>query len=125
MRSKYIYLIAIVVAGIDQAAKYFADGIVQNRGAAFGMLQSMTGPITVLTGCAVVALAAFARRSVSRMMGLGLALTLGGAVGNFTDRVRLGHVVDFIDLKIWPVFNLADIAVTAGVALIAWSMFKE
>jgi signal peptidase II len=47
-----------------------------------------------------------------------LGLVLGGALGNLVDRVRLGHVVDFIDLGWWPVFNLADSAVVLGVALL-------
>src|SRR5256712_2486751 len=51
-----------------------------------------------------------------------LALLAGGAAGNLIDRVRLGAVIDYIDLRIWPVFNLADIAVTAGAALLIISL---
>lgn len=47
-------------------------------------------------------------------------LTLGGALGNALDRVRLGRVIDFIDFRIWPVFNLADIAIILGVGMLAW-----
>ncbi len=55
-----------------------------------------------------------------------LALVLGGAIGNLIDRVRLGYVVDFIDLRVWPVFNLADSAITIGVIILIWrSMFPD
>jgi signal peptidase II len=50
-----------------------------------------------------------------------LGVALGGAAGNVLDRLRHGGVVDFIDLRIWPVFNLADLAIVAGVALAGWS----
>jgi signal peptidase II len=57
-------------------------------------------------------------------MGLGLALILGGALGNLWDRIRYEHVIDFIDVYVrnwhWPVFNLADLAVSLGAFLIVW-----
>jgi signal peptidase II len=51
-----------------------------------------------------------------------LGLQLGGALGNLSDRVRLGSVVDFVDFKIWPVFNLADLAIVVGVSLLAFHL---
>lgn len=51
---------------------------------------------------------------------LGLGLALGGAAGNLADILRSGYVVDFIDLRWWPVFNLADVAIVAGLALAFW-----
>jgi signal peptidase II len=57
----------------------------------------------------------------------GLGLVLGGAIGNFIDRIRLGYVVDFIDFRVWPVFNIADSAVTIGVIMLVFYflfMFK-
>jgi signal peptidase II len=53
---------------------------------------------------------------------LALALALGGAVGNLLDRIRFGHVVDFIDLLVWPVFNVADMAIIAGVVLLGYKI---
>jgi signal peptidase II len=50
------------------------------------------------------------------LLRIGLSLVLGGAIGNLIDRVRLGYVVDFIDLRWWPVFNVADSAIVVGVA---------
>jgi signal peptidase II len=58
-----------------------------------------------------------------------LGCILGGAIGNLVDRVRLGWVVDFIDMGIgtarWPVFNVADSAVTLGVLLLAWNLARS
>ena len=54
-----------------------------------------------------------------------LGLLAGGALGNLSDRVRDGAVTDFIDLPLWPAFNLADVAITAGVALLAWLYLRE
>jgi signal peptidase II len=56
---------------------------------------------------------------------IGLAITLGGALGNFIDQVRLGYVVDYIDLSFWPVFNIADINIVLGVILIIFSVLNE
>ena len=51
---------------------------------------------------------------------ISLSLVLGGAVGNLIDRVWLGYVVDFFDLRVWPVFNVADSCITIGVGLLLW-----
>jgi signal peptidase II len=58
-------------------------------------------------------------------MRLGLALMLGGAVGNLIDRVKDGEVVDFIKVPNFPAFNVADSAITIGVLLLAWAMLQE
>ena len=64
------------------------------------------------------------------MSALGLGLVLGGALGNLADRALRGpglsgHVVDFIDLHWWPVFNVADSAIVIGAVVIAWASFRE
>ncbi|HDH99536.1 MAG TPA: signal peptidase II, partial [Firmicutes bacterium] len=63
-------------------------------------------------------------RSGSGLQRHALALVLGGALGNILDRLRMGEVVDFLDVGIgthrWPVFNLADLAVTGGIVLLVW-----
>ena len=58
-------------------------------------------------------------------MWIAVGLLAGGALGNLADRVRAGAVTDFIDLPLWPPFNLADMAITAGVALLAWAYLRE
>ena len=54
----------------------------------------------------------------------GLSLILAGALGNLIDRLMLGYVIDFLDLRIWPVFNVADSAITIGAALLAYSIIR-
>ncbi|HEV3362911.1 MAG TPA: signal peptidase II, partial [Acidimicrobiia bacterium] len=51
-----------------------------------------------------------------------LGLQLGGALGNLVDRLRDGYVTDFIDLQVWPIFNIADSAICVGVAILAWHL---
>lgn len=65
------------------------------------------------------------RHEASRLEHLGFAFSVAGAVGNIADRALRGYVVDFIHLRYWPVFNVADIAVVVGVALIALASFPR
>ncbi len=98
---------------------------VQNTGAAFGLFQGHPGVfvlISVAVGLWVVV--EFVRQSRHGWpTDVALALILGGAIGNLIDRVRLGYVVDFLDLRVWPVFNLADSAITIGVTWLLWQLF--
>ena len=91
---------------------------VQNSGIAFGLFSSATGAVIVLTTVAVGWMLLFFARSGSRhpVLPVALGLVIGGSVSNLIDRVRLGHVTDFIDLKYWPAFNLADSFIVVGVA---------
>ena len=134
------WLISAATFGADQLTKrlvdhQFAPGeslpllpsvlrltYVQNRGAAFGIFQ---GQQLLFIGLALGVIVWLGRElairpSVSRAVRWGCALVLGGAVGNLVDRLRLGYVVDFIDFRIWPVFNVGDSAITIGVALLVW-----
>ena len=58
-------------------------------------------------------------------MRYGLALVVGGALGNLVDRLRFGKVVDFLDFRVWPVFNLADSAIVIGVCLLTLDFLKD
>ena len=93
---------------------------VQSSGIAFGLFSSATPVVIVLTGLAVAWMLAFFARSGARhpLLPVSLGLVIGGSVSNLIDRVRLGHVTDFIDLKYWPAFNLADSFIVVGVALL-------
>ena len=92
----------------------------RNPGGAFGILPGATVYLIAASAAIAVALLFYARAAVahSALLTAAVAMLLGGALGNLIDRVRLGHVIDFVDLRIWPVFNVADTAVTVGVALI-------
>jgi signal peptidase II len=107
------------------AGDYLRFTYVENRGAAFGLLQDQT-TFFVLVGILVVGVIAASYRYLPRsgfLVHLALGLQLGGAVGNLIDRVRQGYVVDFVDFGYrsnwWPVFNVADSAIVVGVALLA------
>jgi signal peptidase II len=93
---------------------------VQNSGIAFGLFASATAIVTVLTAIAVAWMVVFFARSGSRhpVLPTALGLLIGGSVSNLADRVRLGHVTDFIDFRWWPAFNLADSFIVIGVAIL-------
>jgi len=90
---------------------------VTNSGIAFGLFASATPIVILLTALAVTWMLYFFARSGSRhpVLPVALGLVIGGSVSNLIDRVRLGHVTDFIDLKYWPAFNLADSFIVVGV----------
>ena len=98
-----------------------------NKGAAFSLLAQAPGwqtPVLVAIALAAAAIlsALIVRNLHKRLLCTGLALVLGGALGNLVDRLRLGHVVDFIDLHAagwhWPAFNVADSGITVGAAIL-------
>lgn len=99
-----------------------------NPGGAFSLGQSVPWFFAVVTLIVAVLIVATAFRHVSPIAGLALGLVLGGALGNLTDRLTRGerfdgHVVDFIDLQVWPVFNLADAAIVVGAIVLAMGSF--
>jgi len=91
-----------------------------NTGGAFGVLQGNRVLLCLVSGAVAAGLIIMGPRLAggSRAVLAGLGMVLGGAAGNLVDRVRLGHVVDFIDFHFWPVFNIADTAITVGALLI-------
>ena len=93
---------------------------VQNSGIAFGFFSSATAVVTVLTAAAVVWMLVFFARSGSRhpVIPAALGLLIGGSLSNLVDRIRLGHVTDFVDFGWWPAFNLADSFICIGVAIL-------
>jgi signal peptidase II len=93
---------------------------VQNSGIAFGLFSSATALVTVLTALAVGWMLLFFARSGSRhpVLPVALGLLIGGSTSNLIDRIRLGHVTDFLDLRYWPAFNLADSFIVIGVAIL-------
>ena len=96
---------------------------VQNKGAAFGLFYGK-GWLLLIIGAIVIATIIYFHFKLSSksFYQMPLALILGGSLGNFLDRLFLGHVVDYIDFRIWPVFNLADIMINLGVALLIFKM---
>lgn len=98
----------------------------RNTGGAFSLLQARN---TVFEVVAVLAMAALIlayhrSRKTDLLHDAAIALALGGAAGNLTDRIRFGSVVDFFDLRWWPVFNIADAAITTGILFLAWDFLS-
>jgi signal peptidase II len=136
---QWLALAIVVVAAIvaDQATKELVRGQlalgervevagplsihhVQNPGIAFGLFASATSIVILLTAVAVVWMVVFFARSGARhpVLPVGLGLVLGGSLANLLDRIRLGHVTDFLDLTFWPAFNLADAFIVTGVGIL-------
>jgi signal peptidase II len=93
---------------------------VENSGIAFGLFTSATGVVIALTVLAVVWMLVYFARHGARhpVIPAALGLLIGGSLSNLVDRVRLGHVTDFIDFRWWPAFNLADSFIVIGVAIL-------
>jgi signal peptidase II len=93
---------------------------VQNSGIAFGLFPTATAVVIALTALAVAWMLFFFARAGSRhpILPTALGLVLGGSIANLVDRVRLGHVIDFLDLDFWPAFNLADSFIVVGVVVL-------
>lgn len=138
---------AVAAFALDQGSKAFAlrspalaNGVellpvlnlvlVENRGVSFGMLSGIVPWwALVLLAFAIVAwLSVWLWRSQCRVVSAALGLVIGGALGNVVDRVRLQAVTDFLDFHVgayhWPAFNLADVAVFCGAALLVWDSFR-
>lgn len=133
-----VTLVAILTLALDQSTKalvlaHLSGGRVisllggllyldyaRNTGAAFNLLQAHGGVFVIVALAALLGAALFYRRIArsSIWTRLAVGLIMGGAAGNLVDRLRLGYVVDFIDLRWWPVFNVADSAVVTGVLLL-------
>lgn len=105
----------------------FSITCVHNYGAAFGVLQSQT-LLLIMISVVVILLVWFNRGKLahySKIFQIGLAVALGGVLGNLVDRIRLGYVIDYLDFQIWPVFNIADIAIVIGVGLIIVNLYFD
>lgn len=139
------YLIAIIWLVLDQVSKYyvmnhFAIGesvsVIQNvfhltyiinRGAAFGMLTNQRWFFLVVAFILIIVYAIY-HKKVNRgpiSLRIGSALLISGAIGNGIDRYVLHGVVDFFDIRIWPIFNVADIGICVGVACIIYHLLRN
>jgi signal peptidase II len=97
---------------------------VTNSGIAFGLFASATSIVILLTSVAVAWMLYFFARSGARhpVLPVALGLVIGGSVSNLIDRIRLGHVTDFLDVRYWPAFNLADTFIVVGVAALLMAL---
>lgn len=104
--------------------------LVHNTGIAFGLFKDQ-GLVFIIIPVIAIALLVFNiyyyrqnDEALSRPYIVGFSLILAGAIGNLIDRIVYGYVIDFIDFRIWPVFNVADSAITIGAVIIAIKCFR-
>ena len=108
--------------------KVFHFTLVHNTGIAFGLFKDNGLVFLIIPIIAVVLLGynLYYYHKVGELDHfyiLGFSMILGGAIGNLIDRIMIGHVIDFIDLRVWPVFNVADSAITIGACIILFKCF--
>ena len=139
------YLLVVFLTGFDQLTKYlvsvhisrvhpfrivpfFQIVYVENRGAAFGLFQSLGNGVFIGISILAVLIVLYLMIKEKENPYI-MSLVLSGALGNLIDRLRLGYVVDFLDLHIgthhWPAFNLADSCLTVGLVLLFLKMFLK
>jgi signal peptidase II len=124
--SKYMVVANLAEGGrVDVLGQVLRISHIRNSGAIFGVMRSSGGYFTYfsLVAAIVLVVVLLLSRKARGLVKVGLGLVLGGAIGNLIDRLRLGAVVDFIDIGAgealrWPSFNVADLAITVGVIFI-------
>ncbi len=140
-----MYLITLILLSVDQFSKYIirqkmslAESIpiiksvfhityVENRGIAFGLFPQGSSLFIVISLVIILGIIFFERKKVIKSLKerFCLGLILGGALGNLIDRLRFGFVIDFLDFRIWPVFNLADSGVCIGGILMVFFLLRK
>ena len=112
---------------VPVAPPVFYITYIMNPGAAFGLLAHRTVLFIGVTFLLLAGVVLGYKRVQSgrTLLKVGLGLIVGGALGNLVDRLRYGMVVDFLDFRVWPVFNLADTAIVVGAFLLAWTILRN
>ena len=142
------FLIALLVVVADQLSKLWIrsnllvgqslpeEGFLQlthvrNTGASFGLFQDQSFALTIVAIVGIALILVYALIIHHRffpsdnLLGKSaLGLILGGTIGNLIDRLHFGYITDFIDIGIWPAFNIADSAITVGVIIFAYSLLR-
>jgi len=139
-------LMALFICFLDQLSKFwvtkaleigesisivrgiFHITLVHNRGAAFGILRQhpyLFVAVAAISAIFIAGLILLRPHKLTPAQKTALCFILGGAIGNLTDRIRLGYVVDFIDFRIWPVFNLADSFITVGAVMLGVLILRK
>jgi signal peptidase II len=125
---------ALAYGDVVEITPFFNLVLTHNTGAAFSFLAGAGGWQRWFFAIVAIAISAvlvvmLRRAHRDRLVPLALALVLGGALGNLWDRLVLGHVVDFVQLHAggyyWPAFNVADSAITVGVAMLVWDGIRK
>ena len=140
--------VAAIVFALDQATKYlvvqhipfreswtlypalaqlFKFTYISNTGAAFGMFPQLGNIFMIIAILVIVGIVIFYDKlpAGNIWIRISLGLQLGGAMGNLVDRILRGYVVDFVDIGFWPIFNIADLSIVLGVAILAYFLWEE
>lgn len=141
-----IFIIVLSILSLDQLSKFLSTKylllhqsipiikgvfhltLIHNRGAAFGMLKDQVYLFILTAVICVVLIPLYLNRQRLKSLSLyniSLGFILAGALGNLIDRLFFGYVIDFLDFRIWPVFNVADSAITIGAILLGWSILVK
>jgi len=138
------FIVVFVILAFDQISKYlisakielnstlpvvkgiFGLSLVHNRGAAFGIFKNQLY-LFIITSIVAIVLIYFALKDNrhNKHYVVSLSLILAGALGNLIDRIRFGFVIDFLNFYIWPVFNVADSAISVGAVLLGWAILRQ
>lgn len=139
-----LWFLFLLILSLDRLAKYlvaknlqlnqslpvirnfFHLTLVHNTGAAFGIFKDQNYLFIAVSLFAIVLIYFQLRqKNTHTALKISLVFILAGTTGNFIDRVNFGYVVDFLDLRIWPVFNIADSSITIGAILLGYSILKS
>jgi len=142
-KENYIFLVGLIVLVLDRFTKFFVDKMelnqtipvisnifhitfTQNTGAGFGILKGMN-LLLIWIAVIVIGLILFYMDKIpdKKLPKLGFAFILGGALGNLLDRIIFGYVIDFLDFRVWPTFNIADSFITIGAVLLVIYYWKK
>jgi len=148
MDKKYLFVFstALLAALLDQLTKFFVRinfqlneslpiinklfnlTYVTNTGSAFGLFKNLNWFFMLFSIAVIIAIFYYLRKKIDekeKSLQLAVGLLLGGTIGNMIDRILYGAVIDFLDFRIWPVFNFADSAITISVILLIILLWKK
>lgn len=140
-----MWSIFLAILSLDRLSKYFVSQnillnqslpviknifhltLIHNTGAAFGIFKNHNYLFIFISILAILFIYLQSRKekSTEMILKVSLALISSGTIGNLIDRIYFGYVIDFLDLRIWPVFNIADSSITVGAILLAYSILKS
>ena len=120
--SKYIVISTIALNQSIPITSFFSITYITNTGASFGSLQGLNALFIIISILFIGFIIYFLQTFETKILPA-LALVIGGAIGNLIDRIVYGHVIDFLHIKFWPVFNIADSAITIAAIIIIIQIF--
>ena len=144
-KSKIMYVIALFVVILDQFTKFLVKSnfqlgqsipliknifhmtYVTNTGSAFGLFRNLNFFFVIFSIIVILAIFYYLRqiKEKDKLVIFSISLLLGGTIGNLIDRLAYGYVIDFLDFRVWPVFNVADSAVTISIVLLIILLWKK